>query len=503
MVLFYSPLTTFVVSSLLLTKVTYIFSQSTLNYQRRSVRDIRTEFQIEQKSIDLDWEKERKYAEVIDSPDDGTLSSRTSMTDPDNKELLEKGVSSGIDDLESRNVFPTKSSGYWTVTVTSSSEATIDIYAPGIYFSPLSFFEVCWKKAGQWWPICNVNMVSLITVGSPNTEYFGQDDPNEPTLHHLAHYIQGLDCGEEYKFKVFSGSAGTSNANQFGSSQYATTSSCDVCDWNDGVTMFLSQYVLQGSILQNSANTCRLHVGNFNGDRKQDILRTCNDEYFNALWHGTSDGNFEYKGNPVPCCVLQNSGWSCQLHVGDFNGDGKDDILRTCINPNYNALWYGTDDGFDGQGYILTGSLLQSSDYDLHIGDFNGDGYDDLLRTHRNDASWNALWHGVDNGFDGQGYVFTGSILEKHSCWAYVGNFRGITRNDYILRACEDRCYNAMYQNPGTSDASGDYTLTGSLLRDTSNNCRIHIGDFDGDNGEDVLRTCNDPAFNTLFMSIN
>eukprot|EP00957_Ditylum_brightwellii_P149531 11387378-Ditylum_brightwellii.AAC.1 len=60
-----------------------------------------------------------------------------------------------------------------------------------------------------------------------------------------------------------------------------------------------------------------------------------------------------------------------------------------------------------------------------------------------------------------------------------------------------------MYQNPGTSDASGDYTLTGSLLRDTSNNCRIHIGDFDGDNGEDVLRTCNDPAFNTLFMSIN
>ncbi|MEM7249385.1 MAG: thrombospondin type 3 repeat-containing protein, partial [Acidobacteriota bacterium] len=103
-------------------------------------------------------------------------------------------------------------------------------------------------------------------------------------------------------------------------------------------------YVLQGSVLQNSANTCRLHLGDFNADGRTDLLRSCDNSSYNALIHSTDTG-FVGAGYVLTGSVLQNSANTCRVHVGDFDNDDHDDVLRSCNDPSYNALFRGTSTG--------------------------------------------------------------------------------------------------------------------------------------------------------------
>ena len=54
----------------------------------------------------------------------------------------------------------------------------------------------------------------------------------------------------------------------------------------------------------------------------------------------------------------------------------------------------------------------------------------------------------------------------------------------------DSRCYNAIFLSNGSSGFSSlGYTLTASLLEDSANNCRLHMGDYDGVDGTDMLRS--------------
>jgi hypothetical protein len=99
--------------------------------------------------------------------------------------------------------------------------------------------------------------------------------------------------------------------------------------------------------------------------------------------------------------------------VGDFNGDGKPDILWQNNSTGHNSVWYmngvtvsGVADlrAFSNTAYTMAG-----------VGDFNGDGKPDIL-WRNNTTGANAVWYM-------NGVTFTGvaDLPGLSSPWAIVG----------------------------------------------------------------------------------
>ena len=79
------------------------------------------------------------------------------------------------------------------------------------------------------------------------------------------------------------------------------------------------------------------------------------------------------------------------LYIGDFNGDGKDDFIRQekggWDDDENNTANLFISNGSDFTKYVLRESNLLKGDYtNLHVGDFNGDGKDNFIRQEK--GSW-------------------------------------------------------------------------------------------------------------------
>ena len=134
--------------------------------------------------------------------------------------------------------------------------------------------------------------------------------------------------------------------------------------------------------LEHSNRTVRIHLGDFNGDGRTDLLRTW-DNGNHRLFLSNGKGFDDAGAVVVPDTHLEHSNNTVRIHLADFNGDGKTDILRTWDNGNH-RLFLSNGKGFEDAGPIaVPDTHLQHSNRTvrIHLGDFNGDGATDLLRT--------------------------------------------------------------------------------------------------------------------------
>src|SRR5437667_7528401 len=113
-------------------------------------------------------------------------------------------------------------------------------------------------------------------------------------------------------------------------------------------------------------------IGDFDGDGKADIL-----------WRNTSTGqNYIYLMNGTAILTegylrtVADLNWTI-AGVGDFDGDGKDDILwrNSATGENYIYLMNGI--AILAEGYLRTVADLNWTI--AGVGDFDGDGKDDIL----------------------------------------------------------------------------------------------------------------------------
>ncbi len=136
-------------------------------------------------------------------------------------------------------------------------------------------------------------------------------------------------------------------------------------------------------------------TADFNGDGKPDIFWRNQATGQNEIWF--MDGATVLSKGPT---VSQGAdpNWSI-VGSGDFDGDGKTDILwrnsvvtNTNTNDNYVVIWL-----MDGLG--LTGLVTQNQNADLKqsvdfvaqdVGDYNGDGKADILW--RNSTGVGEIW---------------------------------------------------------------------------------------------------------------
>ena len=153
-------------------------------------------------------------------------------------------------------------------------------------------------------------------------------------------------------------------------------------------------------------------VGDFNGDGKPDLVVTNFDIGTVSVFLGRGDSTFQ---NQVTYTVGTSP---ASVAVGDFNGDGKPDLAVTSSLGNSVSVLLGNGDGtFQNQVTYATGAMPNF----VAVGDFNRDGKLDLVVTNYDGKSVSVLPGNGDGTFQNQKIYATGVDPDSVA----VGDFNG------------------------------------------------------------------------------
>ena len=159
-----------------------------------------------------------------------------------------------------------------------------------------------------------------------------------------------------------------------------------------------------------------LVVGDFNGDGKLDLLTE--DEFGDVyLLVGKGDGRFPYPAKAV-------TSGNCRLEaVSDFNADGKLDILMGCrtLSDSHLTVLLGNGDGTFQQP--LEYPITPAEPYTLATGDFNSDGNTDVIVSNGGNAMQFLIFLG-----NGDGTFQAQQVVNLPEGWNGEG---GITAGDF------------------------------------------------------------------------
>ena len=238
------------------------------------------------------------------------------------------------------------------------------------------------------------------------------------------------------------------------------------------------------------------YAGDFNGDGRDDVLIHSD----NGILIYRSDGS---QLDIVFSAVERVPGsWQFQpgdrFYVGDFNGDGKDEVVvYNATNWAFEYLGLLADDGANGLKLIARydGSMpgWQFSPGDrFHVADFNGDGKKDLFVFNGDD--WSIPYLGMLRS-SGSGFtvakrydsVLPGWQMSRRDRF-YVGDFTGNGREDVWVFNGQDWSipYLGMLR-ASTSQLSMSKRYDANMPGwQMRPGDRHHVGDFNGDGKADL-----------------
>ncbi|MEV6582272.1 FG-GAP-like repeat-containing protein [Streptomyces sp. NPDC051582] len=183
-----------------------------------------------------------------------------------------------------------------------------------------------------------------------------------------------------------------------------------------------------------------LQSGDFNGDGRDDL----------AAWYDYTDGHdtlFTFTANPQGGFNEPFASWTAtpgnwelkqaKLAIGDFNGDGRDDLAALYGYGDMNTVKMHTFLTSPTGGFAYAGTSWTSTTWgnwnQAHIqaGDFNGDGKDDI-----------AAWYDYSNGSDSLNTFIslgttTGAFQAPYSAWStpagnyWYGSMPQVVAGDY------------------------------------------------------------------------
>src|SRR5208282_5667077 len=215
------------------------------------------------------------------------------------------------------------------------------------------------------------------------------------------------------------------------------------------------------------SNPTGIASGDFNGDGKLDLVAVNNSSNSVSVLTGIGDGTFkshvDYATGTGPSSVA----------VGDFNGDGKLDLAVSNDSANTISILLGNGDGtFKPHIDYPVGKSTTS----LAVADVNGDGKLDLIVTNGNNNSVSVLLGKGDGTFGTAAVYPTGNGPYGIA----VGDFSGNGNLDLAVSNSSDNTVSILFGNGnGTFQAPVNFS-TGP------NSLFLVSGDFNNDGRLDI-----------------
>jgi len=214
-------------------------------------------------------------------------------------------------------------------------------------------------------------------------------------------------------------------------------------------------------------------ANDFNGDGRSDVLWR-SDAGTLTNWLSVGDGF-------TPNWDNSNVNVSLDWHVagtGDFNGDGHDDILWR-NSSGLTVDWLANANGGFTSNYANSAMNVPTSWQVAGIGDFNGDGHDDVLW--RSDTGVITDWLGSNSGAFTSNYAR--SAVNVSADWHIVGtgDFNGDGRADILWRSGDGTV------TEWTGQANGGFAPTAVNTAVPTDWHVVGTGDFNGDGYSDIL----------------
>jgi hypothetical protein len=214
------------------------------------------------------------------------------------------------------------------------------------------------------------------------------------------------------------------------------------------------------------------YFGDFNGDGRDDLLwQTLDGSVATWLMNGTTQsGGF---------VASVGDSWLLK-DTGDYNGDGKDDILWQNSDDGTVAAWLMNGTSIlPGNGYVSSAS----ADWDLKsgYGDFNGDGKDDILWQHTDGTV--AVW--LMNGTSPSGSI----VAPAGNEWTLIDvfDYNGDGKDDILWEEVTD------FSPPVIKGNLAAWFMNGASVIGLSSPGEMDLGDlrsadYNGNGASDILR---------------
>ncbi|MEO8548504.1 MAG: VCBS repeat-containing protein [Kofleriaceae bacterium] len=197
------------------------------------------------------------------------------------------------------------------------------------------------------------------------------------------------------------------------------------------------------------------------------------------------------------------SGASKEMLVGDFDADGKTDLLCHDKTNGANQIDLGRN-GYAGTDIFeaVTGWCSHSTGQ-LHVGDFDGDGASDLLC---HDTATGHTWvdmnpHGFAT-FDGVSEIDLNTTFCSHAgAKLLIGDVDGNGLSDLICHTPSTGQIHVDRTYPSDKFGGVDFTLEPSGTNHFCTSGRVEVGDYDGDRRSDLKCVTATGTWPSLYAS--